>query len=135
LGHDVKYSQLFTDKQLLLLAKKEERILLTRDRELHHRALIQKIRSLYVEGEIEEKISTVSKIFKTKLKVNMKKTRCPKCNSLLKLKDRQEVSSKLYKTTLIHHTDFWLCSNCDKIYWMGAHWRNIRKSLNKSRKI
>ena len=135
LGQDVKYSQFFTDEQLLLIAKKEKRILLTTDRELHRRALIQKNRSLYVEGGIEEKISAVSKIFKIKLEVNMKKTRCPKCNSLLKSKGRQEVSSKLYKTTLIHHNDFWLCSECDKIYWMGAHWRNIRKSLNKSRKI
>ena len=51
MGHDVIYSVEFNDSELLELAKKEERVLLTRDLELYKRAIGKGIDAYYVEGE------------------------------------------------------------------------------------
>ena len=53
LGQDVLYSVQFDDSELLELAKKEERVLLTKDFELYKRAVSKGMDAYYVEGKIE----------------------------------------------------------------------------------
>ena len=53
LGHDVIYLVEFDDSELLELAKKEERVLLTKDLDLYKRAIGRGLDSYYVEGKTE----------------------------------------------------------------------------------
>ncbi len=53
LGQDVVYSVEFNDSELLDLAKKEKRVLLTKDFELYKRAISKGLDSYYVEGKTE----------------------------------------------------------------------------------
>ena len=130
LGLDVKYSNKLDDAALLAAAKKERRILLTKDFELYKQAISKGIEAFYVEGETgEEKLADIAKRFKIDLNVDMATSRCPKCNSRVKPISKDKVSDKVGKNTFDHYEEYWKCRKCGQIYWQGAHWKGIRTKL------
>ncbi|MGD0496694.1 MAG: Mut7-C RNAse domain-containing protein [Candidatus Bathyarchaeia archaeon] len=136
LGQDVKYSSSLDDPQLLMIAKKEKRILLTRDFELYQRANARGIDAFYLEGLTgEEKLAELAKRYDVRLEIDMASSRCPKCNSTVKLVSRQQAEGKVERSTFDHYKEFWKCPNCGQIYWQGAHWTRIRKTLNAAKQI
>ena len=70
LGHDVIYSVQFNDSELLELAKKENRVLLTKDFELYQRAIGRGIDAYYVEGKTEaERLAELAKRYSLHLRL------------------------------------------------------------------
>ena len=136
LGQDVEYSSQMGDDELLETSNKKRRVLLTRDLELYKRAAARNIETFYVEGGIEaEKVAEIAGRFKIPLKINMEKSRCPACNSRIKPIPKKDVAEKVEKNTFAFYNDFWTCPKCGKIYWQGAHWRNIQATLEKAEEI
>jgi uncharacterized protein with PIN domain len=136
LGQDVKYSNSLDDPELLMMAQKEKRILLTRDFELYQRANARGIDAFYLEGLTEEeKLAELAKRYDVKLEIDMASSRCPKCNSTVKPTTRKETEGKVESSTFDNYKEFWKCPNCDQIYWQGAHWTRIRKTLNAAKQI
>jgi len=130
LGHNVKYSSKLDDAQLIMIAKKERRILLTRDLELYQQATAKGINASYLEGITEtERLAQLAKRFKIDLKINMATSRCPKCNARVKPILKEKAVNKVEKNTFAYYNEFWECPKCGKIYWQGAHWTKIRKTL------
>ncbi|MGE5574828.1 MAG: DUF5615 family PIN-like protein, partial [Ignavibacteria bacterium] len=118
LGHDVFYSIQLNDTELLKLAKKEERVLLTKDFELYKRAVSRGLESKYIEGKIEsERLSEVAKRFSLKLTIDMYKSYCPVCNTKLQATPKEQLQCELKKNTFTNYDKFWKCSNCGQIYW------------------
>jgi uncharacterized protein with PIN domain len=136
LGQDVKYSNSLDDPQLLMIAKKEKRILLTRDFELYQRANTMGVDAFYMEGLTgEEKLAELAKRYDLRLEIDMASSRCPKCNSTVKPVSRKQAEQKVERSTFDHYTEFWKCPNCGQIYWQGAHWARIRKTLMAAKDI
>ena len=136
LGQDVEYSNNTDDPQLLTIAKKEKRILLTRDFELYQRAIARGIDAFYLEGLTgEEKLAELAKRYDINLEIDMATSRCPKCNSTVKPTSRKEAEEKVERSTFEHYKEFWKCPNCGQIYWQGAHWTKIRKTLSAAKEI
>jgi uncharacterized protein with PIN domain len=136
LGQDVEYSKNAEDTDLLTAAKKENRILLTRDFELYQRALGKGVDAFYLEGSTgEEKLAELAKRYGIPLEIDMSISRCPKCNSLVKPVPQEKLVETVEKNTFAHYKEFWQCSKCGQIYWQGAHWTRIKKSLETARKI
>jgi hypothetical protein len=136
LGQDVKYSTNLEDSQLLVLAKKEKRILLTRDFELYQRAVGRGIEAFYLEGLTgEEKLAELAKRFNIRMEIDMTSSRCPKCNSPVKPVSPKKAAEKVEKSTFEHYSEFWKCPKCGQIYWQGAHWTKIRKSLTAAKEM
>jgi uncharacterized protein with PIN domain len=136
LGQDVEYSNNAEDSKLLAVAKKENRILLTRDFELYQRALGKNVDAFYLEGATgEEKLAELAKRYGIPLEIDMSISRCPKCNSLVKPVPQEKLVETVEKNTFEHYKEFWQCSKCGQIYWQGAHWTRIKKSLETARKI
>lgn len=130
LGHNVEYSNKLDDAQLIMIAKKERRILLTRDLELYQQATAKGVDAFYLEGTTEaEKLAQLAKRFDISLDVDMAKSRCPKCNTQVKRISKEKILDKVEKSTFLHYNEFWECSKCRQIYWQGAHWTRIRKTL------
>ena len=99
LGHDVIYLVEFDDSELLKLAKKEERVLLTKDLELYKRAIGKGMDSYYVEGKTEsEKLAEIAKRYGLLLKMNMDRSHCPICNTQLKPTPQEQLQAGLEKT-------------------------------------
>jgi uncharacterized protein with PIN domain len=66
------------------------------------------------------------------LVIDLEKSRCPKCNAKLESVPKEEIADKVEKNTLIHYDVFWKCPNCGAVYWQGAHWTEIRATLEKA---
>ena len=130
LGHNVKYSNKLDDSQLIAIAKKERRILLTRDLELYQQATAKGVQAVYMEGQTEaERLAKIAQKFGVNLDIDMATSRCPKCNIRVKPISKEKVADKVEKTTFSYYNEFWQCPKCMQIYWQGAHWTRIRKTL------
>ena len=133
LGQDVEYSVKLSDSELLELAKKENRVLLTKDLELYQRAIAKGIDALYLEGKTEsERLAELAKRYGLKLTIDMEESHCPICNTKLKAAPKEALSGELEKNTYTYYDKFWKCPNCGQIYWQGAHWKQITNTLTQA---
>jgi uncharacterized protein with PIN domain len=133
LGHDVKYSNKLNDAELTVIAKKERRILLTKDLELYQRAIAKGIDAFYVEGRTEAKrLAELAKRFKIPLIIDLKNSRCPRCNTKLRSTPKEKLAGKVEKNTFTYYDAFWKCPKCGHIYWQGAHWGRIHATLEEA---
>jgi len=133
LGHDVKYSNKLNDAELAVIAKKERRVLLTKDLELYQRAIAKGIDAFYVEGRTEAKrLAEIAKRFNIPLVIDLKNSRCPRCNTKLWATPKEKLAGKVEKNTFTYYDDFWECPKCGHIYWQGAHWGRIRATLKEA---
>ena len=136
LGQDVKYSNQSEDAELIAMAEKEQRILLTRDLELYQHAVAKGICAFYVEGPTEaEKLAELAKQFNVSLTINLRRSRCPRCNTRIEITPKEKLPNKIEKNTLTYYDEFWKCPKCGQIYWQGAHWKGIQVTLDEAKKI
>jgi uncharacterized protein with PIN domain len=135
LGQDVKYSSQSEDAELIAMAKKEHRVLLTRDLELYQRAVAKGIDAFYVEGRTEaEKLAELAKRFDFSLTIDLRRSRCPRCNTKIRLTPKEKLAGKVEKNTFTYYDEFWKCPKCGHIYWQGAHWKGILATLEEAKK-
>jgi len=133
LGHDVTYNIQLNDNDLLELAKKENRALLTRDLELYKRAIARGLDAFYLEGSSEsERLAKVSKRYNLSLEMDMEKSHCPLCNTKLQATPKEQLSLELEKNTFTYYDKFWKCPNCGQVYWQGTHWKQISSTINEA---
>jgi len=135
LGHDVEYTGSMDDKELIQKAKKENRILLTRDVELYQQAIAKGADAFLVESPNQTaNLANIAKRFKFKLEIDVKVSRCPKCNNKIRAVAKASVADKIPATTSSNYDEFWQCQGCGQVYWHGAHWKRIDKTLSEARK-
>jgi len=136
LGQDVEYSRSVDDKKLIEMAKKEHRILLTRDLKLYQQAMMQGVDAVLVEEKTgTEKLADLARRFNFKLEIDVTVSRCPKCNTKIKPVPKDMVIDRVPKTTSSYYNEFWECLGCGQVYWQGAHWRRIEKELERAREL
>ena len=136
LGHDVEYAGSMDDKELIQKARKDDRVLLTRDVELYKQAIAKGAEAFLTENPNQTAdLASIAKRFKIKLEVNVEISRCPKCNTRAKPVSKKDVSGKVEENTFSHYEDFWICPKCRQVYWQGAHWTKIRIMLEKAKEI
>jgi len=135
LGQDVEYVVAMADEALIQKAKGTNRILVTRDLQLFQRAIARGVEAFLIEGTDEaENLASLAERFKFELEIDLKISRCPKCNTRIRSVRKDSVIDKIPETTSTHYNEFWECPNCKQIYWQGAHWKRIEKTLRKARK-
>jgi uncharacterized protein with PIN domain len=135
LGHDVVYTGSMNDNELILKAKKENRILLTRDVQLYQRAIAKGAEAFLLESPNQiTNLAQAAGRFKFPLEINPEISRCPKCNTKIRPILKTEAARKIPEKTLVHYDDFWQCPNCQQVYWRGAHWKKIEQTLIEAQK-
>lgn len=136
LGYDVEYANDMDDKKLMAMAKKKKRILLTRDLELFQQANAHGVDTFLVEGRTEvERLACMAKKYDFPLEIDIIISRCPKCNTKIIPIAKDAVAEKVEKATFTFYNEFWECPKCGQIYWQGAHWKRITKTLEEAKKI
>jgi uncharacterized protein with PIN domain len=134
LGYDAKYPGDSPDEELLRIAEKEDRILLTNDTVLYRRARKQGLRSYLAGGSNEsERLANVARNLDVNLNIDVSVSRCPTCNASIFEVDRFRVKGKVSAKTFNSYRRFWICSGCGKIYWRGSHWKKIEEMLRAAR--
>ena len=135
LGHDVEYTGSMDDKELVQKTKKENRVLLTRDLELYKQAIAKGAEAFLVESPDQTaNLSSLAKRFRFPLEVDVRASRCPKCNGKIKLVPKSSIADEIPLTTSSNYNEFWRCQICSQIYWRGAHWKRIDKTLDEAKR-
>lgn len=119
LGFDAAYSNCLKDREIVDLATREKRIVLTRDRRLLFRKAITHgfwIRAVDVGTQLQEVLQRLDLYDQVK-----PLQRCIDCNGSIETVDRGRVWSRLEPLTRRYYREFYCCSRCDKIYWSGSH--------------
>jgi uncharacterized protein with PIN domain len=117
------------DAKLIEITKKENRILITRDRNLIQSARRENIKTIEIKTtDINEQISTVLgdiKIDKTKVL-----SRCILCNTEVEEIKKEDIKAKVPKRVFDNNEKFWFCKKCNKIYWKGTHYEKMFEKIN-----
>jgi uncharacterized protein len=138
LGYVAAYESDADDNSLLRASENPETVLLTRDEELYKRAVGKKIRSVLVIGDTEEaRLGQLATTLGISLEIGMASTRCPECGSELCEISKVEAANAVPAKSLELYERFWKCTNgnCEKTYWVGSHWKQMRHTLEEARRI
>ena len=132
-GYDSIYHVDMKDEDLLLEAKKENRILLTRDKQLFERSKKYDVSSFYVKGNNPtEKLGYLCK--NIGISLIPCSSRCSQCNSPIKTINKEKIIGLIPEKSFTHYNQFWICESCGKIFWKGSHWNKILKTLSIAKK-
>ncbi len=123
-GFDTCYRTDLNDNGIIDLAITEMRTILTRDKEMLRNKNVRhgfRIRSQYPRTQLKE-------VF---LNFDIKKpialfSRCLECNGLLRQVTKEEVIGRLMPMTRRYFRKFKVCDECNRIYWNGSHYRNMK---------
>lgn len=119
LGYDSRYEKDLADNEIIEIAEREERIILTRDKDL-----AKSSHGFFVsETSLDEQLLAVKEAFG--LKFHPDGIRCSVCNGRLIEVDPREIEDDVPQKPLESCSKFWRCGDCEKIYWDGTHWDRI----------
>ena len=123
LGFDTAYKNSFTTKELVAVAIKEGRILLSRNAAIGKKN--DYIKTFVVQSEeYFEQLKSVLQHFQLKNKWQPF-SRCMVCNGKLRIVLKEMISELLAENTWKHFNEFWQCSECNRVYWKGSHYNRM----------
>ena len=136
LGFDAVFFSKIEDDALLEIAKKENRILLTRDTGLIER--VEKDRSLFIESENwRTQVEQVLDHFDLWKDVEPN-SRCIECNVRIKNLPREKAKNLVTPFVFENADTFALCPDCGRVFWRGTHLKDMETKIDdffKRRKI
>lgn len=132
LGYDSQYFSDIDDRKLIDSAKKEDRIIISKDEELIKKAQKFGIRSVHItkEDEVDQFFEIINAV-NLKIQITGDTARCPKCNSLTESIDKNIIKERIPQGVLKSNDKFWKCKCCNQIYWEGTHIKNLQEFVGK----
>ena len=129
MGFDAAYGNRAADHELLQTARRERRVLLTRDRRLFQSA--KNVRGLLIESEDwRRQLAQVLDAFGLRDKARPM-TRCLACNLRLKRLSRKNARNLVAPFVFERASAFSICPRCGRVYWPGTHFGDMDKRLSK----
>lgn len=122
LGYDAAFINPVEDSQLLEIAERDKRVILTRDTGIMRRRLITsgRLAAHLVKGDDwRMQLAQVMKEFN--LNASGQFSRCLRCN--IGLEPREKEMARPHVPPFIYRTqsEFFVCPSCLRHYWQGSH--------------
>jgi uncharacterized protein with PIN domain len=127
IGYDTLYFNTGKKIEIIRIAEKEERFVITKDKKLtlKYPGLV-----FYIEGENTfEQFKDVVKKFNLEVKEENLFKICSICNSKLENIEKEKVKNIVPEYVYNTKEEFAMCNKCNKIYWEGDHCKYIRERL------
>jgi uncharacterized protein len=124
LGFDCLYRNDYTDPEIIDIAVREKRIILTRDLgilkndKVTHGYWLRSQDSKKQLNEVLQKFDLFSKIKEF--------SRCIVCNGKIRKINKSIIAKNLLPNTLQFYDEFFQCTSCKRIYWEGSHFVNMK---------
>ena len=128
-GFDTLYDNNFHDETIAAIAQREDRIVLTRDRELlkrrniTHGCYVRALKSRQQLTEIFERMDLARSARPFTL--------CMLCNAPLRTVEKALVENRLPPMVKAHYDRFSTCDLCQRVFWEGSHWRSMQALLSR----
>jgi uncharacterized protein len=125
LGFDTLYANHAGDRELAEVSRREKRILLTMDRELLKRSMVER-GYLVRESDPRRQLAEVLRRFD--LKNNIRPlVRCLECNAKLEPVGKADVLDRIPPRVREWRDNFERCPGCGRVYWQGSHYARMRR--------
>lgn len=127
LGCDVAYDAATDDRQLVRIARQEERTVLTRDTGLLRRkGLVNPV--FIVHDDVFAQLDQIKGLLGPCLRDAA--ARCLECNGVLtRISDREEIRENVPDYVYRSVTRVLRCGACSKVYWEGTHYRKMKDKI------
>lgn len=126
-GFDTLYDNAYDDAELVDIAAREGRIILSRDIDLLKRREVTHgcyVRAIKAEAQFREMVERLD------LRRAMRPfTLCLSCNAPLRSVAKDEVLDRLPPRVRATQDRFSTCDVCGRVFWEGSHWRNMTRLL------
>jgi uncharacterized protein with PIN domain len=129
-GFDTIYDNSLHDDQVEALAAEEDRVVLTRDRDLLKRRTIAYgcyVWALKPEEQLHEVIERLGLADRTR-----PFTRCLHDNAPLRAVAKEAVIGRLPPMVAASQDEFSTCDLCGRVYWKGSHWQRMSAVLDRA---
>ncbi len=121
LGYDAEYRNHLPDEEMIRIARAENRLLVTRDRELAGRRRVWAL--LVTATELTEQVQQVVQA----VGPSLQPPRCTVCNGELIAISREEAIPLVPPYVAETQTEFVRCMRCGRVYWPGTHWPGLQR--------
>lgn len=127
-GFDTLYDNHYPDADIEALAAAQQRIVLTRDRELlkrraiTHGCYVRTLRPREQLREVFERLDLAGSAQPFRL--------CLMCNAPLRRIAKDEVGDRAPHGVLERHNQFVTCDVCRRVFWEGTHWQRMRALMD-----
>ena len=131
LGHDVVYFRRIEDADLVDLALREGRILLTRDTRLVRRRAARE--AILVESPyLEQQLRQLARWDGARLLAPGLCRRCLECNEPTLAVEKEGVRERVPPYVFRTQSRFRECPSCRRIYWSASHVQDMLRRLRRS---
>ncbi len=118
-----------TDDSILQKANDEDRLLISRDKQLIQRGKKAQIPILEIQTtKLTEQLTQVLSRVPVDEKIIL--SRCTLCNTPLRSIEKKGLDHRVPEKVFKTRDEFWYCPTCKKYYWMGTHYENMREKIN-----
>lgn len=126
-GFDTLYDNNYHDAEIEAIAEAEDRVVLTRDRELlkrrtiTHGCYIHTLKATHQLRELFNRLDLAGSL--------QPFTLCLHCNAPLRWVAKDEVIDQLPPSVREQQDEFNTCDICHRVFWKGSHWKRMTSVL------
>ena len=127
LGFDTLYRNDFDDEEIIDIAVKEHRIILTCDRGILKHSIVTHgycLRSREAMSQVKEVLRRFDLCGSA-----APFTRCTVCNGKIANVEKKDILEKLPPRAAKRYETFRRCTGCKRIYWQGSHYKKITAKI------
>ncbi|MEE9401341.1 MAG: Mut7-C RNAse domain-containing protein [Dehalococcoidia bacterium] len=130
-GFDTLFAKSIDDNRLVRIALDEDRVLLTKDRQILKRRLVTSGRLKVILIEDDEVKAQLRQVLTTLNLAGQLRpfSLCVECNEPLVPREREEVEELVPPYVFQTQTQYMRCPGCLRIYWRGTHWERMSREL------
>ncbi|MET0980461.1 MAG: Mut7-C RNAse domain-containing protein [Telluria sp.] len=126
-GFDTLYDNGFDDDEIVVIAQEQQRVVLTRDRELlkrrsvTHGCYLHAIKPAAQFRELFQRLDLAGSA--------QPFTLCLHCNLPLRPVPKEDVVERLPESVREQHDEFNTCDSCGRVFWKGSHHKRMAAML------
>jgi uncharacterized protein with PIN domain len=131
MGYDTLFPREVDDNELVRIALREGRVLVTRDAGFGHRRAVRNGQMRVVRVEVDDLRSQLRQLIR-ELKLDLAGgfSRCVRCNEPLHSLNKEDVAGRVPAYVFRSRCKFMECPGCSRLYWRGTHWSKMIAELD-----
>ncbi len=135
MGYDTLFFRDIDDGELVDMALREGRVLLTRDTQIaRRRVAVNGDLRVIVPRDDDPKRQLLQVMRELRLdRRETEFTRCLECNRPLAPRTRDDVRGLVPPYVFRTQSQYTQCPSCGRVYWHGTHWQRMKQALEEIR--